>query len=182
MTLTQSKSGLPVRETLHSSSLGAPRDGTPLFAGSPGAHDAIQCPTVLCHPGPATVCTVQKKRFASPVRHRSPAVAMVLATPPGRRIRQAIQEQESPRRSFRSLPVREFVPGVIRTIPGLPASTGSYRDPGAWPLSLPRSEVSFCIMQRPSSSVRRSFSLRCSSRIFFLTAASLFLSASRSFF
>ena len=74
-----------------------------------------------------------------------------LTPPPGRRIRPAIQEQESPRRNFRSL-----------LLQGL--------------------ELNFCIMQRPRSAARRSFSLRCSSRICFLTAASLFLSASRSFF
>ena len=46
----------------------------------------------------------------------------------------------------------------------------------------PASELNFCIMRRPSSSARRSFSLRCSSRVCFLTVASLFFSAFRSFF
>ena len=47
---------------------------------------------------------------------------------------------------------------------------------------VPGSELNFCIMQRPSSSTRRSFSFHCSSRNCFLTAVSLFLSASRPFF
>ena len=37
------------------------------------------------------------------------------------------------------------------------------------------SELNFCIMHRPNSSARRSFRLGCSSRISFLTAASLYL-------
>ena len=68
--------GHPIRDTLRSSSPETPRDGTPAFAGSPAAHDTIQCPAVLCAIPVRQPHPQSKKRPASPLPRRSLAVAM----------------------------------------------------------------------------------------------------------
>ena len=42
--------------------------------------------------------------------------------------------RERLRKSSRRLLLQEFILGVVRTVPGLPASTGSHRAPAAWSL------------------------------------------------
>ena len=61
VTLTHSNPDQPTRDTLRCSQPETPRKGTPVFAGSPGPHDAIQCPAVLSIPSSETPCTVRKK-------------------------------------------------------------------------------------------------------------------------
>ena len=117
------------RDTLRGSSPATPRDGTPAVCWIP---KGIQCHQVTDHPVPSR----PGNRIHSPQKKICCSGAIVYwQRPLGQRIRPAIQEQESPRRSFRSLLFQESILGAVRTVPDLPASTRNHRDLAAWPPS-----------------------------------------------
>ena len=118
--------GHPIRDTLRSSSPGTARDGTPAFAGSPAAHDTIQCPAVLC------------AILAWQPHARSKNVCLSAATPAprgrhgywlrplGRRIRQVILEYEKTPEKFQNSSLAEVYFG---TSPNSSRSSGFDRKP-----------------------------------------------------
>ena len=138
VTLTQSKSGPLIRDTLRGSPPGTTRDGTARFCWiSKGTRrHSVPC-RPLCHPGPATASAVQKKVCLSGATPEPRGRNGYWLRPLGRRIRQTIPEQgKTLRKSFRRLLLQASIGGAVRTVPGLPASTENHRDLAGWPLSL----------------------------------------------
>ena len=139
VTLTQSKSRPPISHTPNCSSMWTASKQHTTACSIPNRHTipfGASIPNCYSrHPRRPTASTVCKK---PDLPLRCHAVAMVLATPPRRRISQAILEQERLRKSFRRLLLQDSILGAVRTVPCLPASKGNHRDLAGWHFSLQR--------------------------------------------